>query len=234
MHFEFLQRQQSLNDKVQLIKRFVYFTLWILGCRYMEAKVRLLQLNSWQQRTQRKDLSNPRKVLHWKLIRTKALNFKQTGHHLRAHYPQILIYKKHYHLSISVPSRGTVLQACSVTSGLLAALGIIIRQVRFQFLYFPAKLFLFLVSSYVQLYYCFSVSLSITPFKCLFLGHCITKSLTCSCSVLNHTISYPCLTLMRRARSVFLSFHLLFSIESIIFRIGTCRYHMLHSWKDYP
>lgn len=32
---------------------------------------------------------------------------------------------------VAFPSRGAVLQACTVTSGLIAALGIIIRQVRF-------------------------------------------------------------------------------------------------------
>lgn len=38
--------------------------------------------------------------------------------------------------SITIPSRGTVLQACSVTSGLIAALGIIIRQVGSPFMLF--------------------------------------------------------------------------------------------------
>lgn len=31
---------------------------------------------------------------------------------------------------INIPSRSSVLQACSITSGLIAALGVIIRQVR--------------------------------------------------------------------------------------------------------
>lgn len=38
--------------------------------------------------------------------------------------------------SITIPSRGTVLQACSITSGLIAALGIIIRQVGSPFMLF--------------------------------------------------------------------------------------------------
>ena len=38
--------------------------------------------------------------------------------------------------SMPIPSRGTVLQACTVTSGLIAALGIIIRQVGFPFMHF--------------------------------------------------------------------------------------------------
>lgn len=33
---------------------------------------------------------------------------------------------------VNIPSRGTVLQACTVTSGLIAALGILIRQVGFS------------------------------------------------------------------------------------------------------
>lgn len=37
--------------------------------------------------------------------------------------------------SITIPSRRTVLQACTFTSGLLAALGILIRQVAFTFMH---------------------------------------------------------------------------------------------------
>lgn len=36
--------------------------------------------------------------------------------------------------SVNIPSRGAVLQACTVTSGLIAALGIVIRQVCLIFL----------------------------------------------------------------------------------------------------
>lgn len=37
--------------------------------------------------------------------------------------------------SVNMPSRGAVLQACTVTSGLIAALGIVIRQVSCTFLF---------------------------------------------------------------------------------------------------
>lgn len=47
--------------------------------------------------------------------------------------------------SITIPSRGAVLQACTVTSGLIAALGIIIRQVGFPFIHSRSGVLYFLV-----------------------------------------------------------------------------------------
>lgn len=41
----------------------------------------------------------------------------------------------------SVPTRSAVLQACTLTSGLMVALGIIIRQVGFVMLYSSLKIF---------------------------------------------------------------------------------------------